>query len=138
MRLIIASLFCFAAVSLAACATTPPTAETTLTPEPTTDLAVATPAQTVEIRVMPNMIRPGMRAMVVGSGFEGGESVAFYLIRPDGTKTSEGLAKADKNGGAAYEIDVTNDWLPGQYIAHVRSRKNPTRTAEQKFELGPR
>lgn len=105
------------------------------TPTPT---AATMPEQPVGLRVLPKAVRPGMRALIVGWGFEGGEPIAFYLIRPDGTKTPEGDSKADQNGGAAYEIEVTDDWIPGQYVAHVRSKKNPARAAEQKFELGPR
>src|SRR6476619_6920702 len=95
-----------------------------------TPATTASPTRVVEIRVLPKNVRFGTRAMMVGSGFERDEPVAFYLIRPDGSKTSEGDLNANKTGGAAYEIDVTEDWPPGQYIAHVRSRKNPSRAAE--------
>jgi hypothetical protein len=76
-----------------------------------------------------------MRAMIIGVGFEQGEPVAFYLIRPDGTKTSEGESTADTTGGAAYQVDVMDDWQPGQYVAHVQSRRNPHRRAKQEIEL---
>ena len=79
-----------------------------------------------------------MRAMIFGEGFDRNEPVAFYLIRPDGTKTSEGDSTADKDGGAAYELDLTADGQPGHYPAHVKSRTHPTRAAEITFELGPR
>lgn len=103
-----------------------------------TPAATAEPTRVVELRVLPKTIRPGMRAVMVGQGFDRGEPIAFYLVRPDGTKTQEGESTADKNGGAAYELDVNDDWQPGQYVAHVRSRTHPARTAEITFQLGPR
>lgn len=103
-----------------------------------TPAATAEPPRLVELRVLPKTLRPGMHAVIVGQGFDRGEPVAFYLIRPDGTKTSEGNSTADKDGGAAYELDLTDDWQPGQYIAHVRSRTHPARTAQETFRLGPR
>ena len=72
---------------------------------------------------------------MVGLGFERGEQVLFYFIRPDGSRTVEGQSMADKSGGAAYQVDVQDDWLPGNYVAHVRSIKNPQRSAEQRIEL---
>lgn len=97
--------------------------------------AAPTPALPVQLRVVPAKLRPGMRALMVGSGFERGEPVAFYLIRPDGSATPAGQSTADPQGGAAYELDVLDDWQPGQYVARVQSRKNPRRHAEQKVEL---
>ena len=76
-----------------------------------------------------------MRATMVGLGFQRGESVRFYFIRPDGSKTDEGKSTADKNCGAAYQVDVQDDWLPGNYVAHVSSTNDPLRRAEQKIEL---
>ncbi len=114
------SIFLFAACGQAA----------TRTPAPTATLDLP-----VQLRVVPKKLKPGIRAVMVGVGFETGEPVAFYLIRPDGSKTSEGETRADTTGGAAYEIDVMPDWQPGQYVAHVRSKKNPARRAEQKLEL---
>jgi hypothetical protein len=92
----------------------------------------------IELQVIPKKLRTGMRATMVGLGFEKGEIVAFYLIRPDGTKISEGETTANTNGGAAYEIDVLDDWQPGQYMAHVISKKNPSRGAQQRVDLSRR
>ncbi len=102
----------------------------TQTPAPTATIELP-----VQLRVVPQKLKPGVRATMVGIGFERGEIVTFYLTRPDGSKTSEGETKADPSGGAAYEIDVMPDWQPGQYVVHVRSKKNPARRAEQKVEL---
>lgn len=101
----------------------------------TSPAAPPTSAPQVQLRFFPKMLRPGMRAVMLGAGFERGEEIKFYLIRPDGTKTDEGESTADKSGGVAYEVDVTDDWQPGQYIARVQSKKNPARGAEQKIEL---
>jgi hypothetical protein len=125
--LLVALVLLAVSASFGACA------NVTAIPAPTSVLR-----REVGLRVLPKAVRPGMRALFVGWGFEGGEPLAFYLIRPDGTQTPEGSSTADKDGGAAYEVEVTDDWLPGQYVAHVRSKRNPTRRAEQKFELGPR
>lgn len=100
-----------------------------------TPAPIPTATRTIEIQVIPKKLKTGMRATMVGLGFERGEQVLFYFIRPDGSKTDEGQSKADKNGGAAYQMDVQDDWLPGNYVAHVRSIKNPARRAEQKIEL---
>lgn len=114
-------------LSFAACAN-----QATPVPAPS---ATPTRALPIQLRVVPAKLFRGARAVMVGSGFERGEPVAFYLTRPDGSKTPEGQFTADSNGGVAYELDVMDDWQPGQYIAHIRSRKNPTRYAEQKVEL---
>jgi hypothetical protein len=97
----------------------------------------ATPAPTrlIELQVIPKTLRTGMRATMVGIGFDGGEVVRFYLIRPDGTKTIEGESTANKNGGAAYAIEVTEEWQPGKYMAHVISKRNPSRSAQQQLDL---
>jgi hypothetical protein len=98
-------------------------------------VVTAIPVGPVRLEVIPKKLRYGMRATMVGHGFERGEPVAFYFIRPDGTKTAEGESTADKSGGVAYKLDVMEDWQPGQYVARVQSKKNPSRRAEQKIEL---
>lgn len=116
-----------ALVSFVACGN-----QATFTPAPTATPTLSLP---IQLRIAPAKLFRGARAVMVGSGFERGEPVAFYLTRPDGSKTPEGQFTADSNGGVAYELDVMDDWQPGQYIAHIRSRKNPARYAEQKVEL---
>lgn len=126
--ILVPSLFLFlVSLGIAACAQASPTPVTS-----------PTPARAIEIQVIPKKLKTGMRATMVGLGFERGEPVLFYFTRPDGSKTDEGESKADKNGGAAYQLDVEDDWLPGNYVAHVRSVKNPARRAEQRIELQPR
>lgn len=130
-------LFCIVSLSATACANavaTPPAMTATPFTPPNTVITPA-PAAPVQLQVVPKKLRPGMRATMLGQGFEGGETVAFYFIRPDGTKTEEGESTADKSGGAAFELDVMDDWKPGQYVARVQSKKNPMRRAEQKIEL---
>lgn len=99
--------------------------------------AAPTPISTrqIEIQVIPKKLKTGTRATMVGLGFERGEQVLFYFVRPDGSQTDQGQSMADQSGGAAYQVDVLDDWLPGNYVAHVRSIKNPARRAEQKIEL---
>ncbi len=126
MKLVSALFLSIACAILLGCASATPT------PAPS---PIRTPAAPIELRVLPKTLRPGMRATMVSFGFDGGEPIAFYFIRPDGTKTPEGESTADPEGGAAYEVDVMPDWQPGQYVARVQSKRNPSRSAEQKVEL---
>lgn len=112
----------FVSVWIVACATAAPA-------------ATPTPAPPVQLRIIPKTLRPGTRATMVGGGFERGERITLYLIRPDGTRTTEEESTADKNGGVGYELDVMDDWQPGQYTAHIESKKNPARSAEQKVDV---
>lgn len=117
-------ILCLVSLVLTACAQASPV------PAPT-----PTSTRPIEIQVIPKKLKTGMRATMVGLGFERGEQVLFYFVRPDGSQTDQGQSMADQSGGAAYQVDVQDDWLPGNYVAHVRSIKNPARRAEQKIEL---
>ncbi len=116
-------------IAIAACGNVQPQV-----PAPANTVA-ATPTRPIELQVIPRKLRTGIRATMVGIGFDRGEDVTFYLIRPDGTKTVAGESTANTNGGAAYEIDVTEEWQPGKYTAHVISKRNPQRKAQQQLDL---
>lgn len=97
-----------------------------------------TPPRPLSVQVIPQPLRQGVRVTLVALGFERDEPVAFFFTRPDGTRTTEGEATADRNGNAAYQLDVTEDWEPGEYVAHVVSRKNSARQAQRVVRLGQR
>jgi hypothetical protein len=97
--------------------------------------ATSMPPKPVQLLVIPDTLRPGMRATLLGVGFEQGEIVTFYLVRPDGSRTSEGESVADMNGGASYQLDVMEDWEFGEYMVHAASRVNPTRAAARRIKL---
>lgn len=136
MRFLLPLLILLATVACSAATPAPtPTEVVFPTDEPTSVMPKLPTLEAISLRVIPPTLRRGLRVTMIGMGFADKEQVEFYFTRPDGTETGSETSTSDLNGNAAYSFDIPSDWEPGDWMAHVVSKIDPTRRSDLKLTL---